>query len=317
MPFTFQCPQCQKTLSAREENAGKKVRCPGCSTLFPVPSPPRAAPKPAPPKPTARPKPPPEQPEGGNPFDFEAPRRPAASGRTRREYDWDRLNDTADRPPLEHEWREVGRGLDMVRLGLNFFLGEFGLGTVATLSTLMAVMTRSPGVLLVVGLFQILAILLGLTGFVLVGIGAFRCAAIPESSGVKGLALAAAICSVIPVANFVGWILFLIVLRSMATHLRDKRLGMKILAYLICLACSPVVVCLFGFGGAVVAAASESLEMQALLPIGLPGILYVVFLILTVWFSSLVGELRNKISRSPIADRRYRRDEEHDEYEED
>jgi hypothetical protein len=316
MPFTFKCPQCQKALSANEANVGQKVRCPGCSTVFPVPSPPAApavAPPPRPavprpaaqPKPASRPAPPPEpeeQPEG-DPFNFAAPPRAASSGgRAQREYDWTRVDDTADRPPLEPEWREVGRGLDMVRLGVNLFLGAYSVALVANLVILMILVSRSPGMVPLYWLLQGVAFLLWLSGFIIVGVGEFRCIVIPESSGVKGLALAAAICSVIPVANIVGWILFLVVLRSMAVYLRDRRLASQILTFLICMAVSPVVLCLCGAGLGVVIGESRNAELELLFPILIQGAFAVLFLSLSLWFGGLVQAVRGKISRSRIAD---------------
>jgi hypothetical protein len=41
MPITFTCtnPQCGKKLSAKEELAGKRLRCPCCGTVQEVPPP--------------------------------------------------------------------------------------------------------------------------------------------------------------------------------------------------------------------------------------------------------------------------------------
>lgn len=47
----FKCPQCAKEISAADEHAGRKAKCPKCQTVFVIPGA-RAAP-PAPPKPVA------------------------------------------------------------------------------------------------------------------------------------------------------------------------------------------------------------------------------------------------------------------------
>ena len=49
----FKCPHCGKEVSAGDENAGKKGRCPGCKELFVIPA--AAAAKPA--RPAAAPTP--------------------------------------------------------------------------------------------------------------------------------------------------------------------------------------------------------------------------------------------------------------------
>src|SRR5437879_5306865 len=36
--IAFACASCQKKLSVKDEAAGKKVKCPGCGTVIPVPS---------------------------------------------------------------------------------------------------------------------------------------------------------------------------------------------------------------------------------------------------------------------------------------
>ncbi|MCI0460930.1 MAG: hypothetical protein L0Z62_28610 [Gemmataceae bacterium] len=87
MPFTFQCdnPQCGKTLSAREDLIGKRVRCPGCGQVAVVPAPVV--------------QPPPEQ--------FRAPPPFQAPDRSPRGGDW---QDEGVRPPPQRaaggQWQE-------------------------------------------------------------------------------------------------------------------------------------------------------------------------------------------------------------------
>ncbi len=38
MSLSVTCPDCDKTLRVKDELAGKKVRCPGCSTVIPIPA---------------------------------------------------------------------------------------------------------------------------------------------------------------------------------------------------------------------------------------------------------------------------------------
>jgi hypothetical protein len=71
MSISIQCPQCEKKLKAKDESAGKRVKCPACGESIPVPAgqpvaagkPPRpsaaksAAPRKAEPKPTRQPAP--------------------------------------------------------------------------------------------------------------------------------------------------------------------------------------------------------------------------------------------------------------------
>src|SRR5580700_7152378 len=37
MSLTVTCPDCDKTLRVKDEFAGKKLRCPGCSTVISIP----------------------------------------------------------------------------------------------------------------------------------------------------------------------------------------------------------------------------------------------------------------------------------------
>jgi hypothetical protein len=183
----------------------------------------------------------------------------------------------------------------------------------AALGFLLAILSRSPGVLLVVWFLLLTAVILGLAGFVVVGVGAFRCTALPPSRGGTGLAQAAAICSVIPGVNLVGWVLFLVVLRSMAVHLRDKRLASRILTFLVCMVSSPVVLgfCCVGlfFASAFLAAVqTEGGPVPAFFPV----FFYGTGLILSLWFASLVREVRARISRSPIVDEEEEEEDEDD-----
>ncbi|HEX5269628.1 MAG TPA: hypothetical protein VFW33_04025, partial [Gemmataceae bacterium] len=52
----FKCPHCGKDVSAGDEHAGKKGRCPGCKELFTIPA---AGAKPAPAPAAERRTPPP------------------------------------------------------------------------------------------------------------------------------------------------------------------------------------------------------------------------------------------------------------------
>ena len=36
--ISFTCPACNKQLKIKDELAGKRVRCPGCATVLPVPT---------------------------------------------------------------------------------------------------------------------------------------------------------------------------------------------------------------------------------------------------------------------------------------
>jgi phage FluMu protein Com len=299
MPFTFKCPQCQKTLSAREENAGQKVRCPGCATIFPIPAPPTASQ----PVLSPLPAPPPAPAAQGDPFDFGAAQQSAARGEASRGFDWGRVDAAPDRPPLEPDWREVGRGLGMVRLGANFYAGALAL---FLLEFLLFLLIISSGGLNRVGLVLpcvgVIPLLLLLAGFIVAAVGAFRCAAIPASSGVKGLATAAAVCSVIPGVHFVGYVLFLLVLRSMATTLRLPGVATRALVLLIVFACTVAGWCLGNLAIVVLAVAAESTEVFQLGRLALAAVVLLVYLGLALWFVSLVGEVRNRITRSPIRD---------------
>jgi hypothetical protein len=53
MPISLACPKCQKRLRIKDELAGKRVRCPGCGSLLPVPAPAEPAPAPPPTVPVA------------------------------------------------------------------------------------------------------------------------------------------------------------------------------------------------------------------------------------------------------------------------
>ncbi|MEW6355124.1 MAG: hypothetical protein AB1696_02265 [Planctomycetota bacterium] len=41
MPINVKCPYCEKTISARDELAGKRVDCPSCMTMLDIPDGPR------------------------------------------------------------------------------------------------------------------------------------------------------------------------------------------------------------------------------------------------------------------------------------
>lgn len=60
MPIPVVCGNCQTRLNAPDAAAGRKVKCPKCQTVMPVPAAADAAPPPPPPPPAA----------GGSPFDF-------------------------------------------------------------------------------------------------------------------------------------------------------------------------------------------------------------------------------------------------------
>ncbi|MFM8275179.1 MAG: hypothetical protein ACKODX_23000 [Gemmata sp.] len=66
MPITLACPSCAKRFRARDESAGKKVKCPYCQAAVPVPSADGAA-APAAEPPPARPATPPARPSPAAP----------------------------------------------------------------------------------------------------------------------------------------------------------------------------------------------------------------------------------------------------------
>jgi hypothetical protein len=64
-PIVVSCPECQKQIKAPPELQGKKIRCKGCGTTFPVPAASAAEPSPA----KARAPVEPDEEEGdGNPY---------------------------------------------------------------------------------------------------------------------------------------------------------------------------------------------------------------------------------------------------------
>ncbi|QDU23319.1 zinc ribbon domain-containing protein [Urbifossiella limnaea] len=79
MPIPVVCANCQTRLNAPDAAAGRKVKCPKCQTVMPVPGTAAPAPPPLPPPPAA--------PSGGTPFDFGGdsppppPRRPSGESR--------------------------------------------------------------------------------------------------------------------------------------------------------------------------------------------------------------------------------------------
>src|SRR5215831_16798987 len=63
MPIAFGCHQCGKQLQARDEFAGRRLKCPGCGTILTIPSGAAAAPPPVAPQPPPDvPAPPPSNP---------------------------------------------------------------------------------------------------------------------------------------------------------------------------------------------------------------------------------------------------------------
>jgi hypothetical protein len=62
------CPECAKKLNVPESAAGKKVRCPGCQKVFPVPGASAAVASPPPPVPKPAPKPAPQRDDAPTPM---------------------------------------------------------------------------------------------------------------------------------------------------------------------------------------------------------------------------------------------------------
>jgi hypothetical protein len=104
----FPCPQCGVSLKVKEELAGKKIKCPKCAAVAPIPAtatvaPPVQAPRPAAPPPHAMPAaaPEPQQEE------FQPPPRVADAPRRRDHGPIDRQRQQRN---LEEDWQNADLG---------------------------------------------------------------------------------------------------------------------------------------------------------------------------------------------------------------
>src|SRR5688572_22834242 len=122
---TFSCPKCKKVLKTSAALApGKKIKCPGCATVFapPAEDDEATAVQAAPPavKPVRKPAPPPPDDDD----EVEAPRRVPAKARARDDADED-SEDSDDRPAQRGKKKAGSKGLLLIRGGVGALLVIF------------------------------------------------------------------------------------------------------------------------------------------------------------------------------------------------
>jgi hypothetical protein len=93
MPVDFKCDNCDKALRVRDELAGKRIKCPGCSTAITVPA--EEAPAPKRSSATRAEKPAPPPPPKRRPADDEEDEKPQRASRKSRDEDEDEDEDEA------------------------------------------------------------------------------------------------------------------------------------------------------------------------------------------------------------------------------
>ncbi len=151
MPITLICSQCQKPFAARDESAGRKVRCPACGAILAVPAPKGSTASAGPPSSQqdfSLPPPPPGRASGGDDFNFAGqrqapdtiqpdlvadPPRAASSGFPGRNPQPSRGDDADTQMFAEEDagkWRAARRGLSRMQWAAFLFfmpiLAEFG-----------------------------------------------------------------------------------------------------------------------------------------------------------------------------------------------
>jgi hypothetical protein len=106
MPITLGCPSCGKRFRARDESAGKKVKCPYCQSAVQVPPPEESAGEPPAPPPPAAP-----------PARAEEPK-----SRPKPTKDWSWGGDETPEKVLAAGWKRARRGLFWVQFALCWLL---------------------------------------------------------------------------------------------------------------------------------------------------------------------------------------------------
>jgi predicted Zn finger-like uncharacterized protein len=301
MLFTVKCPECQKALRVSEDKAGKKVRCPSCAAVFPIPSAPAAAAAPKPPPAAARkPAPPPKEEDEGSPFANLDGERPTRRRPTRdQDFDWSKAQETEQETTASDPgWKSVVSGLGLMRLGAVLWLAAGLVYFVGSLGILF--LFRFPedeDAALIVLLVNGLAGLLWIGGAVVAAIGSFLCVSVPEASGVKTLALLGAIFNIVFLP--VGFILSMLFLRGVGKHLNNRKLAAGAITYMVFALVTPFVLCFLYVGVAFLAVAgragvgSVSTAVVIVLALWAGAVLTLV-----LWYMGVLRDAQHTVSRA-------------------
>jgi hypothetical protein len=333
MSLAVTCPHCQRAIDLPEKEAGKIVRCPDCQGAFEVPpvaqpvhedEPVRRISTTGIPfsawKALTDDSPPEDEPPPRYRGSFQQPPQPSPP-------EWVALGAPATNlPPLEAGWGRVSSSLRFIGvltiglLGASCLFSCFGLAETSQYSTAR---DKGPGILLGA---------IALVGMALYLFALYDMCALPAQSGVRGLmqgtawvslagfgcvalgllltllsslstpvgrspraeaemfgALAGMVFFLAAVLLILGTALFLFVLRGIALFFGDLKLAQGVMIYFVCLIILPmaallVVLCLVAEAGN---------RRDSLVIVLLAGML--VNTILSIWFYSLVRDVRHRI----------------------
>lgn len=193
MPIHISCPNCRRTLRVADTAAGKRVRCPACTAVVPVPSAAAA-------------------PVQADPFAF--PPQPAGQAGG----DFDQLGD-GPAVPRDPGWHGVRGGLGMVWWGTVIYLLAIVIGVIGLFVVLFVIgmaaadaqrslrPEEAQELLAQAGLAGLAAVLCfcgaaalaALTSLILRIIGFARCLSVPAATGAKGMAIGCLVCEVLPI----------------------------------------------------------------------------------------------------------------------
>jgi hypothetical protein len=191
-------------------------------------------------------------------------------------------------------WRAVAYGLGLMQFGSVLVLVAFVIHFVGLNRS------RHPD-REEIRLVYSLPVLLLLLGSLVAVIGGFLCACVPESSGLKTVALLGAIFNlVIPPAGFVLSMLFL---RGVGKYLNNHKLASGALAYLVVALLTPFALCFLTAAWVVWAITSDPRNGEVPLagvvgPILGPTLWMGGILLVVVWYLVLVGSARQAVSRA-------------------
>lgn len=309
MPVITSCPDCGRQLRVPDDLIGKKVKCPGCKTLFTASSDEEPLEE-VPPPPPVRSRP-------SSAGERIAARRPALSrddDEERPPSPRDDADDDEDKPspsgPLDN-WRRVRDGIGYILTGLFITIGAAILGTcggiavsmlgVATAASAgrsggapsMGALGATFGMVGVVYLLEIVGIFVGLI-YMLVG-HAF-CMVVPEGKGKGAFARGLAIASFSGLTSIIGgWasgIVFLFFLWSMAHQIRRPDLAATVRTYLYSL----VFVTIGGIGLIVISMLVAALSGFFLLPLVVYAMWGLANLCMFVWYVILLFSAKSAVT---------------------
>jgi hypothetical protein len=286
-------------MSTADAHAGRKVRCPDCSTIVTVPDESEAKQPPAPPEPRKAPFPSaasiefanpapasPSAPSGqaaGGAFDFGPPG--AAGGAAG--FDWSSTEEAAPRGTrLPKGWLMVRKGISLVYWGTIVSIAGAVLLFILLLLTVSGVLGTKDLALLQWGP-QVIFILAAIP----ILIGQLLWLAAPPELSAKWLALASGICTILCLGP-IGFIVWLLALRSVAVFFNNRGLARQIVVFLIALAVAVFVLCpAFIIVSFVVGSSDAVRQVAGMLTLAV-GVAF------TFWYLILLNATRTTIDRA-------------------